>query len=49
MQSKYMGKLKPITVMKTIENDMAPKSSYDAGDAGSYVVVTVAIGTPIEA
>jgi hypothetical protein len=40
-----MEKLKPTTIMKTIENDMAPKSSYDAG---SYVT-TVAIGTPIEA
>ncbi len=44
-----MEKLKPTTIMKTIENDMAPKSAYDAGDAGSYVVVTVAVGTPIEA
>jgi hypothetical protein len=38
-------KLKLITLMKTIANDMAPKSSYEAG---SYVV-TVAIGTPIKA
>ena len=43
------GELKPTTVMETIENDMAPKSSYDADDAGSYVVITVAIETPIEA
>ena len=40
-----MEKLKTITLMKTIENGMAPKSSYEAG---SYIV-TVAIGTPREA
>ena len=46
---QILGGTKPTTVMKTIENDMAPKSSYDADDAGSYVVITVAIETPIEA
>ena len=40
-----MEKLKHVPIMKTIENDMAPQSSYEVG---SYIV-TVAVGTPVKA
>jgi hypothetical protein len=40
-----MEKLKRTRLMKTVENDMAPKSSYETGG----YIVTVAIGTPIAA